>query len=178
MRRVRLYPDAIEDKDVQVAKPVHRTRRNYFQIGGIRIIIEAISYHRQLPMDDLNWCYLKTWTETKRGIRLNGMRYQLGQPSANVCWLEDILKDPPKVFPGHFVCIDAHSAESKVQRPYIVEAEDMVNVAMGDQNRVEMTNICSECLLAKVDRCVDQNTGVLVLDQYRNSKPFVTRVFG
>ena len=54
MRGVRFDAYAIEYQDVQASKFVHRGGGNYLEIRRIRKIIESISDHRQLAMDDLD----------------------------------------------------------------------------------------------------------------------------
>ena len=50
MRRVRLDPNAIKHEYVEIAKGIHRGRRNVLQIGRVREVVQAIGDHRQFSM--------------------------------------------------------------------------------------------------------------------------------
>ena len=54
----------------------------------------------------------------------------------------------------------------------------MIDVAMRYKYGVEMADLCPQCLLAKIDRCVDEYFFVTVLDQDRNSETFIPRIVG
>ena len=54
----------------------------------------------------------------------------------------------------------------------------MVDVAMRDQNGVELLDVRPQSLLAKIDRGIDEDLFVAVFDQNRNAQPFVARVVG
>ena len=54
----------------------------------------------------------------------------------------------------------------------------MIDMAMRDQNGVEVADLCPQGLLAKIDRCIDQNLFVAMFDQDRNTQALVTRVVG
>ena len=178
MRGMGLYPDAIEDENVQVAKQIHRRGRDDLEICRIGKIVKTVCDHRQFAMDDLNGGYLETRSDAKRGVGLDRMRYQLRQAAADVCWLENVLKYSPEVSPRDLVSKDSHRTKPKIQRADIVEAEDVIDMAMRDQNSIEMSDIGPECLLTKVDRGIDKNACVLVFNEYRNPQPFITGILG
>ncbi len=54
----------------------------------------------------------------------------------------------------------------------------MIDVTVGQEDRVEPANVRPQSLLAKVDRGVDEYLGIAMLDQYRDPKPLVARVIG
>ena len=78
--------------------------------------------------------------------------------------LKDISENATKVSPGDVVGIDAHCSVAKIQRADVVEAENMIDVAMRDQNGVEMADLCPQGLLAKVDRCIDKDLFIAVFN--------------
>jgi len=56
--------------------------------------------------------------------------------------LEDVLKDAANVFPRAFVGIDTERAVTKVERAQIVEAEDVVGVAVVVRTASSRFNFC------------------------------------
>jgi len=54
----------------------------------------------------------------------------------------------------------------------------MVDVAMGYQNGVKIADVRSKCLLPEIYRCIDEDLFVVMLDQDRNAKSFVSRIRG
>ena len=67
---------------------------------------------------------------------------------------------------------------TKVEWPNVVEAEDVICVAMRDKDRVEMLQIIAQCLLTKVCGGVNDDSLTGVFDQHRDTQAFVTRIVG
>jgi hypothetical protein len=90
---------------------------------------------------------------------------------------EYVLKYSAKVDPRDLVREDRHRSVTEIQRANIVQPEDVVDVAMGYKDGVEPLYLRPQCLLAKIDRGVDEDLGIAVFDQDRNAQPLITRVF-
>jgi hypothetical protein len=91
---------------------------------------------------------------------------------------ENVLEDAAKVDPSGLVCEYRHCAVFEIERTNIVEAENVIDVAVRDQNGIKPLDICPQGLLTKIDRCIDEDLFVLVFDQDRNPQPLVARVVG
>ena len=91
---------------------------------------------------------------------------------------ENVLKDPAEVDPRNIIREDRHCTVPEIQRTNIVEPKDVIDVTMGYQDRVEITDPSTQGLLAKVRGRIDQNRPSGVLDQHRNSEPFIPRILG
>jgi hypothetical protein len=89
---------------------------------------------------------------------------------------EDVFKDPPKVGPRDLIRINTHRSVSKIERTYVVEPKDVINVTVSNQNGVKIFDLCAKSLLAKIDRGINKDLFVLVLDQDRDAKAFVTGI--
>lgn len=177
MRRVRLDTDAVEHQHVEAAEPVERLLRDGLEVGRVCEIIEPIGDHRQLAVDDLKRRHLDL-ADAKGRTGKDGVRDELRQPAAEMGRLKYVLKDPAKVGPGDLIGKDRHCPVAKVERPDVIKPEDVIDVAMSDQHRVELADICPKSLLAKVRRGIDEDRLSLVLDEDRNAEPLVPRVIG
>ena len=92
--------------------------------------------------------------------------------------LENVLKDPPKVDPRNFISIDAHRTISKIQGPNVVQSKNMIDVAMCYQHGVKPIDLSPESLLPKINRSIDKNFLMVMLDQDGDAEAFVTRIVG
>src|SRR5215203_290794 len=176
MRRMRFVANAVENQHVQALKPGNRFLGNKIQVGRVGKIVEAISNHGQLAVNDFERRYFQIFADTERRIMLDRVRNQLGKPAADMRRLKDILKNAFEVFPRDFVGVNAHRAVAKIERANIVEPENMVNMTMRDQNRVEIINARAQRLLAKIYRGINENFPSGVLDKYRNAQAFIARI--
>lgn len=177
MRRVRLDADAVKHQHVKPAEPIKRLRRNGLQVGRIGKIVKAISDHRKLAVDDLKRRHLDL-ADAKGRTRKDRVRDKLRQPAAQVGRLKDVLKDPAKVGPGNLIGEDRHRPVAKIQRPNVIEAEDVIDVAMRDEHRVELADFGPQCLLTEIGRGINEDRLAFVLDEDRDAEPLITRVIG
>ena len=106
------------------------------------------------------------------------VRDELRQPAAEMRRLEDVLEDAPKVDPRDLVREDRHRTVAEVQGTYIVEPEDVIDVAVRDEDRVDVADIGSKRLLPKIARCIDEDGLPGVLDEYGDSESFILRIVG
>jgi len=109
---------------------------------------------------------------------MGNMRYQLRQSAPHVSRLENVLKDPPQIDPSCLIRINSHGPMLKVQRPNVIEAEHMVDMTMGYQDRIEVPDSRPQRLLAKVARCVYKYFDIAMLDEDRGPQPFVAWIVG
>src|SRR5688500_13926690 len=128
MRRVWLYPNAIENQDVEVLQTRDRIVGDKVQIGRVRKVIEAIRDDREFAMDDLERCDLQTFTDTKLGLRKDRVRDQLRKAAAKVRRPKDVLKNSAEVDPCDLIRKHAHRTVTKIEWPNIVEPEDVIDV--------------------------------------------------
>src|SRR5205085_7462505 len=89
---------------------------------------------------------------------------------------EDVFEDASDVHPRAFVGVDAESAVPEVQGAYVVEAEDVVGVAVRYENGVEALDVLTEGLLSKIGRRVDEHHLAFVLDEHGDAQALVARV--
>jgi hypothetical protein len=101
-------------------------------------------------VDDLKRCYFNLFADAERRIVNDRVWDQLREAAAEMCRLENVLENTAKVDPGDLVCEDRHCSIAKIEGPDVVEAEDVIDVAMRYQYGIELSNICSQRLLAKV----------------------------
>lgn len=92
------------------------------------------------------------------------VRYQLRQATADVGWLEDVLKNAVKIGPGDCVRKYRHRSVAEIQRTNVVQPENMIDMTVRYQHRIDLSDIRPQCLLAKIYRCIDKNCFPGVLD--------------
>ncbi len=68
----------------------------------------------------------------------NCVRNYLRQAAAEVRWLKDIFEDATNIDPGAFIGIEAKRAMPEVERPNVVESENMVGMAVRHQYGVKV----------------------------------------
>ncbi len=90
--------------------------------------------------------------------------------------LEYVSEHAPDIDPGAFVRVNAKCPETKVERPDVVEAEDVIGVTVRYQDCVEAFQAVAQCLLAKVGRGIDEYDFARVFDDDGNSQTFIARI--
>lgn len=129
-------------------------------------------------MDHFERCYLQTFSDTKRSVRIDSVRDQLRKSAADMRGFEDVLENAPEVDPRDVVRKDRHRAVSKIEGSNVVESEYVIDVTMCDENGINALDLCPECLLSKIRRGVDKEDLVIVFDQDRDAQAFVARILG
>ena len=157
MRRVRLDPHAVEDENIEALQSFDRFVRYKVEIRSVCKIVEPVSDDGKLPVYYFERRNFESVTDTKSRTWIDGVRYQLRKPAAEMCWLEYVLEDSAEIHPRNFIGVDAHRPVTEVQRPDVVQAEDVIDMAMRYQNGVEALDLRPESLLPEIDRRIDEN---------------------
>src|SRR5438132_759428 len=92
--------------------------------------------------------------------------------------LKNVFEDATNIDPRALVRVQAEWAVAKVERANIVQSENVIGVAVCDQDRVEMLQAMTQSLLAKVGGSIDDDCLAAVLDQNRDAQTFDTRIVG
>lgn len=157
--------DAIEHEDVEITQAVHRGGRDGLEVSRVRKIVKSIGDNGQFAVGDLQRRDYEVFANTERRIGLNGVRYQLWQAAAKMRWLKYVLKYPPQVGPGYIICVNTHRTIAKIQRPNIVKAKNVIDMAMRKQYGIKVANVSPKGLLTEIDRGVDKYPRVEMLDE-------------
>src|SRR5687768_15486485 len=174
--RVRLDANAIQNQNVQVLKSGNCFVGNKIQIRRVSKIVESVSDDRKLSVDDFEGSNFEILTDTKRSPWNDRVRDQLGQTAAEMRRVKNILKDSTKIYPRDLVRVNTHRPVTKIERPNVVETEDMIDVAVRDQDRVQSLDLRTQRLLSKINRCVDKDLFITVFDKDGDAKAFVTGI--
>jgi hypothetical protein len=92
------------------------------------------------------------------------MRDNLRQAAAKMRGLEDVCEDAADVDPGSLIGIETQCAMAKIQRPNVVEAEDVISMTMSHQHRIEVFQSVTQGLLAEIRRSINDYGLTRVLD--------------
>ena len=176
MGRMRFDAYAVKYENVESLHRFDRCVGNEIEIGSVRKIIEPIRDHGELAVDDFERRDLEIFANAKWSVRVNGVRDQLRQSAAEVGGPEDVLEDALQIDPCDVVREDRHRSVSKIQWANIVQAKDVIDVAVRYEHGVKPFYFCPQRLLPEVDGCIDENFFVFMLDEYRDPKPFVARI--
>lgn len=169
VRGVRFDTDTVEHEHVEIAKSVHRSGRYDLEIGRVGEIVESIGDDGQFAVDDLDRRHLDPIADAEWRKRLDRVRDQLRQPAAEMRRFKDVFEYPTQVGPRDLISINAHRAMSEIQRPYIVEPENVIDVAMRQHHGIQPIDAGTQCLLAKIDRRIDEDLFIRVFDQHGNT---------
>jgi hypothetical protein len=93
-------------------------------------------------------------------------------------WLKDVLENAAKVDPRYFVREDRHRPVAKIQRPYVVQPEHVIDVTVCYQHRVQIAYVRPQSLLPEIGRSIDKDRFALMFDQNGNPQPLVPRIVG
>src|ERR1044072_3740191 len=104
------------------------------------------------------------------------MRNYLRQSTAQMRRLEDVFEDAANINPGALVGIETQRAITEIQRANIIEAKNVVSMAVSDQYCVQPLQAVAQGLLAKVGGCVDEDRLSGVFDDNRDAQTFVARI--
>src|SRR5262245_13182664 len=104
------------------------------------------------------------------------MRNELRQPSADMLTLEDVREDAPQPPPRALTRVYRDGATPEIDRANVVEAEDVVCVAMRNQQRVEPVDLFAQRLLAKISRDIDHHATPVIFYHQAGAQTLVARI--
>ena len=93
-------------------------------------------------MNNLDRRYLDI-ADAEWGIGLDRMRNKLRQASPDMRRLKNVFEDPPEVGPRDLVRVNTHRSVSKIERTYVVEPKDVIDVTMRYQNELSYEDIAT-----------------------------------
>lgn len=160
---MRFEANAIEDENVEALEARDRFVGDEIQIGRVGEIVEAIRDDGELAVYNFERRDLYI-ADAKWRVVENHVRDKLRKAAAEMRRFEDVLKDTPEVDPRDIVRKYRHRAVAKIERPNVIEAENMIDVAMRYQHRIHLSDICPQRLLPKICRCIDQYRRAVVFD--------------
>jgi hypothetical protein len=175
---MRFQAHTIQHQHVETLQAVHRSIRDRFQIGRVGEIVKTIGDHGQLAVDDLKRCHGQIAAHGKRRAGMYRVGDQLRQPAADMRRHKNILENTVKVFPGDLVRIDAHRAIAEIQWADVVEAKNVIDVTMCNEDKIEAFDPGAQRLLAKIDGSIDQDRKPGVFYQNGSPEAFIFWIFG
>lgn len=104
------------------------------------------------------------------------MRDELRQSAAKVVRFENVFENAAKIDPRDLVRKYRHRTVAEIERANIVQSKHVVDVAMGDQDGIELAYVRPKSLLPKIARGVDQDSFSGMLDQDRYPQTLVARI--
>src|SRR5689334_15153585 len=133
----------VEEKNVQIAQPVERRVGNRAEVGEISRTAETKAKDLSVAVEDRHG--LKSRAEQRQRSR-NVVHLYLREAAVFVIGIEDVLEDRTDDFARPLIRIkgDAAVRTMKAERSHVIEAEDVVRVAMRVNDRVDVTNTLAD----------------------------------
>src|SRR5215813_8392839 len=165
VRGVRLVAQRVDDQKIEAAQFLQRLVRNQVAIGDERgasaSVVEAKACDFAFAVNDRD---RRDSQPAGFELSFDHVRNELRQTSADVFALEDVREDAPQTPPRALARVYRNGAAPEIDRANVVEAEDVVDMAMCDQQRVEPVDLFAQRLLAKIGRNIDDHATLDVFD--------------
>jgi hypothetical protein len=177
MRRMRGVAQRIDDQQIESAQLLERLFRNQITIGHERDlgapVVQAKRGHFGLTVDDRDRPHLHSADLKIASDRLRG---DLRQTAADVLNIEDVMEDLPQLAQRVFAREEWNRALPEIYRADIIEPEDVIGVAVRDQQRIDPVDLFPESLLPEVGGYIDDQTLIIILDHESGAQPFIARI--
>ena len=174
---MRIMPQGIEKQNIEPGQLLQALRRNLTVIGQVGAIAEFEAVGRSFAVANTYRQY-----RDSRNIDCFLVKDMRCQPRpAGLGWrcIENVLKRPLDDFQrfGRRVDRDVMPLH-EIEGPDIIETKNVIGVRVRVKNGIEARDTKAERLIAKIRRCVDQNSLFIQAKEYRRTKPLIARVSG
>src|SRR5262249_47512493 len=148
---MRMMAQRVKKQDVKVLQLRERFLRNAAEIGKVRSRAKAIRLDERVTVK--HGQRRESCAEQVQRTAY-GMDLDLRQSAVFVIAVEDVAEDAAQHALGSLAGIQRNLAAAgdarKAERPDVVEAEDVVGMAVRVEYRVNPANALADCLLAKI----------------------------
>ena len=177
MRRVRLMPQCIEKQNVEAFEFMHRGLGNFAVVSEVGGRAEAISVNLALAVNQND--RLEAHAENVDGA-VDGTELQQRQPAEFVIRVKNVGEHPAQKRGGFGPSIQGKLLRLVLvtQRPQIINAQDVVGMRMGIEDRVNPSDVFADCLRVKIGSGIDQYDFAVLLDHDRRPGAPVVRIDG
>src|SRR5262245_51226961 len=151
MRRVRFVSQRVDDQQVEAAQFFQRFIGNQVAIGderGLRPrVAEAEASDFAFTVNDRD-----RRNSQPAGFKLSfdHLWNELWQTPTDVFTIENVREDAPQPAAYGRTRVNWNRAATEIDRTDVIEAEDVVGMAVRDQQRVEPVNLLTQRLLAEI----------------------------
>ena len=153
-----MMPQRIQKQDVQAFQFRHRLFRHGAEVRQISGGAETKCVDRHIAVHYLHG--RETRSKDIDGT-IDRLQFNLRQSTVLIVGVEDVAEDiaqnPRGVFAGVQRNLGAAGNARKTQRPNIIESKDVVGMAVGVNDRVDLADLLADGLLTEVGRGVDEN---------------------
>ncbi len=162
---MRLTSESIEDEDVQILKQRYAFGRDVAHVGEVGCGAEAIAGDGLVAVRDGN--PLKACTEeidpgSGRAF-IEGMDGDACGCGVAFAGAEGVVEDSREGLRGFFIRVERQVLfQPEAERPQIVKTKNVVGVAMGIKNGVDVTNVLADGLCVEVRTGIDEDNAVVV----------------
>jgi hypothetical protein len=158
VRGMWMMAERVEEEKIEAFELRERALGNGAEVCEIRAGTEAIAENLGFPVND-------SYGNEGRAEEFDGcgdvVKLDLGESAEFVIGFEDVLEDRTQGASGALVGVERKLASSgdagKAERTEIVEAENVVSMAVGVEDGVDAIDPLANGLFAEVGRCVDEN---------------------
>ncbi len=173
---VRTITHRIHNQSVQSLELFHRFLRNGAYIRHVGEIVKTVSEDGHLAMHDL---YRAECHAVYLHIRRRFVKGYPRLPAPQRRWGEDITENAFDIPERFLRTINGYLGTRQIVKPsYIIHAEDVVRMRMGDENRIHAVQTHGKRLQTKLRRGVHDIHMFAVSDGYGGTSSLVMRVGG
>src|SRR5882762_2691367 len=171
---MRNITESVQDQFVETLQERHRGVRNVAEVGEIGGTSEpeAEDFHLAVQQRHGNKRDAEKLERAMDGVQRNARH---GAERWFV--IEYVCKHAPDDIKRFFVAVDRQRrALTDIERANVIKTEDVVGMAMREQNGVEAFESNAEGLLAEVRRRINHDVLAAAGDQYGRTQPLIVRI--
>lgn len=171
---VRALAQGVDDKETRAGDLVELVGVDGFDIGKVGDFAEAKAEDGKAAVPDADRPYADA-ADVEGGVFIDGMEFDARQAGD---WIaENVFETLAYIGGNAFLGVHRHGvARSEIERPDIIEPDDVVVVFVREQDGIEVPDARAEHLLAEIGACVDQDVRVAVRQQGSSAQAGVVRV--
>ncbi len=174
MGRMRLVAQAIEKQDIKVLQAGERCFGDVTEIGEIGGAAEAVSEDFSFPVNHWNW--LEGAAEQLENS-MDRLEFEPGEASEFVVGVEDIAEHVADELGGIGASVERNFTVAVIAEwAKVVDAEDVVGVGMGIEDRIDLRDVLANGLLAKIGGGVNEHRLTAELEQDRRAGSAIVRI--
>lgn len=171
---VRALAQGVDDEESRAGDLVELVGIDGFDIRKVGDFAEAKAQDGQAAVPDADRPHAYA-ADVEGGVFVDGMEFDARQAGDRVA--ENVFETFAYIGGNAFLGVYRHGvARAEIERPDIVEPDDVVVVFVREQNGIEVPGAGAEHLLPEIGACVDQDVRVAVRQQGGSAQAGVVRV--
>lgn len=176
MRLVRLRPEHSQNQHIEIGEQVERCFGYGAYVRDIGKIADPVSKYVHCSVHNLD----RSHRDAVYGERaLHRDQFKRGLAASDLGGDENILERPSNRNQRRFQAVASHDTAGEiVEPPDVVEAEEVVRMSVGEENRIDSPDALAQHLGSEIGRSVDKEVDSIDLDKCRGPGAHVVGIIG